>query len=146
MNETYLKKIGPQLFRAEDMDHIKMGDVIKCTYTRPRNYQFHKKYMALLNLAFDAWEPHIQYKGEEVEKNFDRFRKDIAILAGYYDLVPTMKGEAKAEAKSISFGKMTEEEFTGLYDKTIDVLLKRVLTNYTRDDVDRVVQDVLGFV
>jgi hypothetical protein len=41
---------------------------------------------------------------------------------------------------------MGQEEFDGLYSSVIDVVLARILTNYTRDDIDSVVNQILGFV
>ena len=125
---------------------IKAGQGVTVTLKKKRHIQFHRKYFALLNLGFDAWEVSEQeYKGVSVEKNFERFRKDIVILAGFYTPVTNIKGETRLEAKSISFSNMKENEFNKLYKKTIDVLLKRVLKNYTADDVDRVVNELLNF-
>jgi predicted amidohydrolase len=52
----------------------------------------------------------------------------------------------RGSAKSINFGSMGQEEFDGLYSSVIDVVPARILTNYTRDDIDSVVNQILGFV
>jgi len=130
---------------AEYIGKLKLGEVISAEGKKPRNYKFLKKYMALMQLGFDAFEPSQEYKGQSVEKNFDRFRKDITILSGYYHLVPSVKGEPRAEADSISFGNMDEDTFAGLYNKTIDTLIRYVLKNYTHDDVNNVVNELMGF-
>ena len=115
---------------------IKTGQVCKLSLTRIRNYDFHKKYFALLNLAFDYWEPPEHGKGSAwsekilVEKNFNRFRRDIIILAGYYEATFRLNGDILIEAKSISFGSMSEDEFEELYNATITVIVKHVLQNY----------------
>ena len=97
------------------MGEIRTGEVIRCTFTKMRNPRFHRKYFALLKLAFDSWEPSAsEYKGMPAQKNFDRFRKDVAIASGYYDIVSNIKGEARAEAKSISFARMDDVEFASL--------------------------------
>lgn len=134
---------------AEKLKKYKLGDPIKCKVTKFRNYQFHKKWFALVKLAFDAWEPQpITDKYGAPEKNFDRFRKDIIIQTGRYDVVSTFTGEkgtsVMAEAHSISFGKMNEHEFAALYSSTVDVILKKILTNYTKDDIDRVIGEILN--
>ena len=124
----------------------KLGTGISGEFKQIRNYPFLKKYMALMNIGYDAFEPEIaEYKGQVVEKNFDRFRHDITIMAGYYTFTTDINGEVKAVAKSISFGNMSEEEFSALYSKTIDVLLRKVLTGYTKDDLENVVDQVIGF-
>ena len=126
---------------VEWLSHVRMGQAVSAEVKKPRNYEFHKKLFALLHYAFDVWEPPEDGPG----KNFDRFRKEIIMLAGYYDLVPSVKGEVRAEAKSISFAKMDEVEFSKLYDSVVNVLLKWVLKNYTRADVDRVMTHILDF-
>lgn len=151
MAEAFLKKVHGGFVpdqASNDPDtfsNIKNGQVIKVTYTVPRNYKFHKKYFALLNIAYDAFEPASEHKGVEVEKKFNRFRKDVAIMSGYYDVVPNIKGEPRLEAKSISFATMGEDEFEDLYNKSVKVILKYVLTNYMRSDLDSVVEQVIRF-
>ncbi len=151
MTEIYLKKVfgvlGPNDDDAKEyLEKLKSGEVIKATVTRPRNYDFHKKLFALLDVAYDAWEIEpVEYKGVPIEKNKTRFRKDITIMAGFYEMVVNVKGEVRAQAKSISFASMSEDEFSELYSKIIDVILKRVLKNYTRADLDRVVEEVMSF-
>ena len=116
---------------------IKIGDAITVKFSRPRNYNFHKKYFALISFAFDVWEPE-----EGPEKNFERFRKEITMLSGYYHTVPSVKGGVRYEADSISFASMDEDTFTQVYEKTISALLKWVLRNYTREDIDRVMNEI----
>ncbi len=38
---------------AELLKYIKIGSPTRMVFKRVRNYEFHKKYFALLNLAFD---------------------------------------------------------------------------------------------
>ena len=96
----------------------------------------------MITLAFDYWEPPENYVGE---KNLDRFRKDITILAGHYEQTVRLDGETRVEAKSIAFGNMTEDEFEDLYSKTIDVIIKYVLKNYTGEQLRSVVAQVEEF-
>jgi len=134
-------------------DKIGAGEIVKLKMTRARNYQFHKKYFSLLNLAFDFFEPppipgdpeKKWMKDVVPEKNFERFRKDIAILAGYYDATYRVDGSVRIEAKSISFGSMSEDEFERLYSATVDVVLKHVCTQFTGKMLDEVVDQVLSF-
>jgi len=131
---------------AEEINRIKIGRVIHVDFKEPRNYKFHKKYFALLAIGFDVWEPPvIEYKGLPSQKNFDRFRKDVTCSAGYYDVVTNLKGEVRLEAKSISFAKMSEEEFEKLYSATVNVLLQKVLKSYTKDDLERIVSQLISF-
>jgi hypothetical protein len=103
--------------------------------------------MALLNLAFDAWEPiEATYKGQKVGKNFDQFRRDITILSGHYEMAVNLKGETRLTAKSISFANMDQDQFDHLYSSACNVILQRILTNYTRDDLDAVIDRLMGFI
>ena len=88
--KIYLRKLGATTLGVQDdagaefLAGLKMGEVVSCEATKPRNYRFLRKYFALLNLAFDYWEPpEGQYKGQTIEKEFERFRKDVQIMAGY---------------------------------------------------------------
>lgn len=150
--KCFLRKLTGGVFRpdgeedAEAMKMVPVGGVIKVEWHRPRNYQFHKKFFAMLQVGFDAWEPpEKEYKGLPVQKNFERFREDIIISAGFYDVAVNIQGEVRAVAKSISFGKMTEEEFGTLYNAVATVLLQKVLQNYTQADLDSVVEELSGF-
>lgn len=131
---------------ADYIAKLKLGAGVTVEIKRHRNPAFHRKYFALLNIAFDAWEPaEATYKGQVVGKNFDQFRNDIVVLAGHYEMAVNLKGETRLTAKSISFASMGQEEFEQLYDATVNVVLTRILTNYTRDDLDQVVEQVLRF-
>ena len=152
MSEVYLQNIGTGLVPATQSDSealgvIKLGAIVKARITRPRNLPFHRKLFAMLDVGFDAFESDItEYKGHPVQKNRKRFRKDIIISAGFYDLVVAINGEVRPEAKSISFSKMSEAEFQDLYSKVATVLLEKVLKNYTRKDLDEVVDRMIGFL
>ena len=70
----------------EMVDKLKLGQGIQASVRRARNVRFHRKGMALFRLAYDVWEPltPLEYKGLPVAKDFERFRKDMTILAGFY--------------------------------------------------------------
>lgn len=126
---------------------LKLGDSVHGDFTKFRNIGFHRKYFALLNVAYDNWTPgKIESKYGTPEKNFDRFRADLTILAGFYETTIRLNGETRIEPKSISFGAMGQEEFEDLYSKTIDVLLKYVYgSKMTRQDIDKLVNIYLSF-
>lgn len=125
---------------------LKDGAIIRADFKKMRNPAFHRKYYALLNFAYENWEPSAQtYKDQVVEKNFDRFRKDIAILAGFGFPTYNIRGEMRMEAKSISFASMDEVEFEKLFQSTITVIMKHILTNYTQEDIQNVVNQLLDF-
>jgi len=127
---------------------IKLGSVIHADFKRMRNYDFFKKLFALLNLAFEYWQPgEISSKYGIPEKNFDRFRKDIIILAGYYHTEIRLDGSVRVVADSISFGKMSEDTFEKLYNNVLTVIMERipVLDKMTSDEINDLVDKVIGF-
>lgn len=103
----------------------KIGATILMEPREIRNGAFFRKWFALVTLGWDYWHETVEpmeYKGLPVRPEFKRFRKDVTILAGYYDAVVNLKGELRIEAKSISWAKMDERTFAQLYDATIHVL------------------------
>lgn len=152
MAEIVLMKVAGALVPHDEaaaafIQKLKLGELTRSDYKRVRNYRFHKKYFALVAFAFDQWEPKdsLTYQGQPVMKNKERFRKDVAILAGFFESTVNLKGEVRLEAKSISFAQMDEIEFEALYNATINVILSKVLTSYTRTDIDQVVEQLLRF-
>jgi hypothetical protein len=130
----------------ERVAKMKVGDGVKCSIAKYNNLQFHRKMFALANLAYDAWEPEEkEHKGIPITKNFDQFREDITILAGFYETRVRLNGEVRFIAKSWSFGSMDDFEKERLYNSIINVVLSRILTKYTRDDLDNVVNQILAF-
>ncbi|MDF0506571.1 DUF1367 family protein [Burkholderia cenocepacia] len=132
--------------QAELLKPLKADALVRCEIKRVRNPRFLRKFMALVTVGFEAFEPPQQeFRGLVVEKSFDRFRKDLVIAAGYYTPVANFRGDVRAEPKSLSFASMDEAEFNEVYNAVANVLLQSVLVRYTRVDLDRVVNQILGF-
>lgn len=114
---------------ADKLKRYKIGATIKCEVSEMRNGKFFRKWWTLAQLGFEFWTETAEmpeYKGQRIEPNFEKFRKDLIILAGYWHPVPTITGEVRPEADSISWAKMSEETFEKLYSATINVLLKHI--------------------
>ncbi len=130
---------------------LKTGQGVKAKVVRARNPAFHRKVMALFNLAYGAWNPKDLpvWKGETVRPSFDRFRKDLTVLAGHYTATANLKGEVRLEAKSLAFANMDEDEFQQVYAGVLNVVWDRVLKHVagyaSPDDVERVVNELLAF-
>lgn len=135
MSTIFLRKTPggfvPEGGRDQDaLRRFKIGEVVKAEVTKPRNLVFFRKWWALVDVGFGLWEelcPPMQFRGQEVRPNPERFRKDLTILAGYGHPVINLNGEVRFEADSIAFGNMSEEDFEKLYSATIDVILNKVL-------------------
>lgn len=130
------------------MTSMQPGELISVDMTFPRNPRFHRKFFALLQVGFEAWEPGFEatHKGEPVGKDFERFRKDVTIMAGFYEPVFALDGTLELEAKSIAFANMDDAEFERVYSAVADVLLAKVLRNHSRADLDAAVDRILGFL
>ncbi len=134
---------------AEKLKRIKAGSVVTAKVVQMRNGRFFRKWWALAKFAYDIWsdtaEPK-EYKGQPVRPEFERFRKDLTILAGYYHPVFAINGEMRLEAESLSWAEMDEDRFEKLYSATINAILSRVLAGHGLTDeairahVDRVMQ------
>ena len=104
--------------------------------------------MALLNLGFSYWVPgDVSSKYGVPEKNFDRFRYDVTILAGYYHNVIRLDGSVRVEPDSISFANMDEDTFSKLYQNILTVLLKHIpmMDKMGEEEIDRLTDKFLEF-
>ena len=137
----------------EWLDKKKLGSPVFVEAKEARNAAFHRKFFALIDLAFDYWEDDVkpqEYKGETVLPDRERFRKDVTILAGFYTPVVNIKGEVRLEPESIKFASMTEERFGELYQAVINVLLRRVFNGivcpkWTEEELRSVAEQILDF-
>ena len=135
---------------VNSLQKLKTGQVVHGKFKVMRNPKFHNKFMALVRFLFDQWEPgefqDPRWKGIKPEKSFERFRKDLIILAGHYEASYRLDGSVRIEAKSISFSNMSEEEFEQLYSNIINVGLTRILpSSYTSEKVKEIIDQLLAF-
>lgn len=126
---------------------LEPGEIISVEMTFTRNPAFHRKMFALLNLGFDCWMPALTHRGRPVEKNFEQFRSDVIIQAGYYEQTWSLDGQMTLRAQSLSYSSMDDAEFEQVYSAIANVLLSKVLTNYKgRRELDDVIAEILGFL
>ena len=120
MEITLIKTLSGSFKPAYDSDYdkakkIALNEPFVFTYKKPRNYLFHKKFFGLLNMVFE---------NQEQYSNLDHLRHDLIIEAGFYEIRYGLHGEELKEAKSISFSSMDEVDFSELYNRVIDVIVK----------------------
>ena len=154
MNCFFTKTLSGALAPADSetaafLARIRLGQGLRAEVKRARNILFHRRMFALLNFAFDLWDcPALEYQGQPVAKNFDRFRKDITVLAGFYEAVTNLRCEVRLEAKSLAFHNMGEEEFERVYKAVLGVVWDRILRSKgyeSPEKVDAIVQELLRF-
>ena len=127
----HLNGIKPAYDSDKDIfNKMPLNEVFEIEYTKRRNYQFHKKVMALFDLAF---------RNQNEFKLFNRMRKTLIEVAGYYDeyRCPITK-EIKREVYSMSYANMDELELQKLYED-----LKIVIIDWlgvTNEDLENEIQ------
>ena len=114
--EFYARVINKRLVAENNSDYEKIGKIrenhpYRFTISTPRNYEFLKKFFALINLTFD---------NQEQFNNIEDMREEIIIASGFYVKTTDLQGNEKKKAKSISFASMDETEFSELYSKVLD--------------------------
>ncbi len=97
-------------YEAKKQCKLKIGEDYEVEIKKKRNYEFHKKFMALINLC---------HENQECFNEFDDTREYITIKAGYFRKVKMPNGNIQVKAKSISFASMDDIEFDDLYQKAI---------------------------
>jgi len=116
----YLRKLPSGDYRPiyqSDMDEsskVAVGGDVKAT--RARNYEFHKKAMALVKMAYD---------NSDHKNSFDWFRNRLTEAVGYYEEGVDKDGTVKKYAKSWSYDSMTQTEIEELYNKILDYLCEK---------------------
>ena len=152
--EIYAKKNNMGVFIPDTQDSRELvaelpNAVYRMDLVRPRNYLFHKKFFVLLDFAYDYWEaPDVKHNGIPIQKNKDLFRENMIIAAGFYTMGITIRGDARAIADSISFGKMGQEKFDSLYKRVFDAcwhLVFAKLGTFTPEQAEKTVLEIMSF-
>ena len=91
---------------------LKVGKYYKVKLVKAhRNVHHHKKFFAILKVVMD---------NTEVFPNTEILLSYLKIKAGHSYIVKT-KNEVLQFPKSISFDKMSQDEFAKFYDKSLDI-------------------------
>lgn len=137
---------------AKAAEKHRLGETVSASVVKPRSGPFHRKFLALLRFGFDYWEPGdaaepVTYHGHVVEKDFERFRKDVTVLCGFYTPVWNARGELRLEAASIAFDQMEPDDFARLYSTAIGVLMRLVMASkgFTEAQLRRAVDELSRF-
>ena len=139
---------------AEDKEKIadlESDKAIFLTLSKTRNnVKLHAKLMALYRCGFEHWNLHgsdfLTHNGQAIQPEFDRFRRDITVLAGFFKTEVNFNGNVVLEPESVSFGQMSDTRKRKLYSAVIDVLLAKVLdAEWSREEVEQYVNEIVGF-
>lgn len=131
---------------SEWLQRVGVGKPVNATVRQPRNGKFHRKFFAMLDVAYSNHEwPDIETKWGRVRTSSEMFRKYVIVKAGHYEPDLTPHGEIRVQPKSISWANMDEAQFSQLYSDVLDVILMEFLTNWTSGDMDHAVEQMMGF-
>lgn len=104
---------------SSDLDEVvklKQNTEYKFEVVHPRNYEFHKKFFALINLGFE---------NQDKYKDYTEYRLIKQMQAGFFKLVVTEKGKVYLP-ESISFANMDEIEFEQVYKRVLDIIVSEI--------------------
>lgn len=112
---------------------LKVGAVVRCRVSNPRNYEFHKKFFALVRLTFDNLPGKLaeDWNIRNEEDMLRRFKRDL----GYYTSAYNERGEREIEYQSISFAAMEQHEFERFYNRSIDLVLFKYIKGIDKQDL-----------
>jgi hypothetical protein len=146
---------GIQPFRDEDKEnlkHLPMGKPLRAEIKVMHNYKFHCKLMALFQFAYWNWAPdYTNFKDRTANKSFENFRRDIVVLAGYYEVIHSMNGKGfRLEAWSLKYSKMDDPMKEKVYNACAQVILSKIMPHYTIEELQTCVDDtaaqMMGFL
>lgn len=112
---------------------LRVGSVVKCKVSNPRNYKHHKKFFALVRLTFDNLPYNLAeyWNIRNEEDMLRRFKRDL----GYFKTSLNERGEKEIEYQSISFSAMEQHEFERFYNQCIDLVLYKYIKGIDREDL-----------
>jgi len=97
----------------EEKKKLKLGEIYEADIKHPRNYEFLKKFMALINVGVS---------NSKMDLPFDVYRKIMVMRAGYFIAYQTDKG-THYEPESISFASMNETKFQEVYSRVLNKII-----------------------
>lgn len=110
---------------------IPENKIFEIEYKKQRNLKFHKKFFALIKLAFE---------NQELYTNIDDFRHDLLVLSHFYDeKINLFTNEKIKVAKSLKFSQMDEVEFSEVYENVKNTICKllRVTNEIIEQEVEQ---------
>ena len=113
----------------DEKHRLRIGDNVLCTIKRPRNYEFHKKYFALLRLTV-ANLPHLIQQQMQIfteEDLLDCLKIDLGLFT-----TRLHGGRQIVKTGSISFAKMDNTEFEKFFSRSVDAILRIYLRGTDR--------------
>lgn len=136
MKINMLKAPGGMLVPADDMEieqlnKFKTGCEYEVDIKKVRNPLFHSKVMCFFRFCFQHWRSDREFMSERGQ--FDNFRSELTVLAGYKEVYYKLDGSLRVEAKSLSFGSMDEIDFQDCYQALIQAAMSNIFLDGDED-------------
>lgn len=137
MKVTFIKLHGGVLspineIEAERLKRFKNGEAYEVDIPLTRSPSFHRKVMAFFGFCFAHWcADRAGLENMDEHSQFDRFRKDLTILAGFYVQTVRLNGEVRTEAQSLAYASMDQEKFERVYKALINAAIRHVFAGTT---------------
>lgn len=122
---------GGFLIPMDDSDYekkkrLKIGETYLVEIKQARNIDFHRKFFAMIAMAYAFLPEHLQQHFH----NAEGLRAYVTVAAGYTELFFSPKLMEFVEIpKSIAFDKMEQDEFEDLYN-SVRAVLDKILTRF----------------
>lgn len=131
MKINMIKGVGGSLTPADEMEAEKLTkfknfETYEVNVKLTRNPAFLRKVMTFFKFCFNHWDGETMHPHTTNQEQFDRFRKDLTILAGFYVQTTRLNGDIRLEAESLAFANMTEERFQECYLALTQAAMKHI--------------------
>ena len=117
---------------VERLEKFKTGEVYPVEVRLARNPAFHGKVFKFFQFCFEHWAADkTDERFKPTAAQFDTFRKNLTVLAGYKEVTFTIDGRLRVDAKSLAFNNMDQAEFEECYSALINAAIAHVFSGTT---------------
>ena len=113
--------------QAESLAKFKTGEQYQIEIKQARNPAFHRKVFAFFKFCFEYWSADkTEWQYFDERKQFDTFRKNLTVLAGFKEVSYTIDGRMRIDAQSLAYGNMGQDEFERCYSALINAAMQNI--------------------
>ena len=124
---------------AELWDDLPADKEMRAVVTQPRNLQHHRKFFTLLSVIFPHQDLYTSIDGD------GGLLDGIKPALGHTHEVRNAETlEAHIRPASISFGSMDQDAFEEFYDRSVDLICRRIIPGLGHADLEREVNEILA--
>jgi len=121
---------------AEKLKRFRNGEQYQIEIKLSRNPAFHRKMFAFFGFCFEHWcADKAGYQFMDREAQFNTFRNQLTVLAGYYTQTYKLDGSIRIEAMSLAYASMKPEDFESCYSAVINAAIKHVFAGTTDEQI-----------